>query len=132
MSDIYYNGAQAGLVFGIYEYLVILRVQEKSVNNLDGWLASNNFIMTKVIIPSNTGNSISKIAEFEQHHNSCLFLGNLEAACNLQILKEYKIVAILTVAGDVEVAPPAQIAHKVIHVEDNQFEQICKYFSEMN
>lgn len=44
--------------------------------------------MTQVIIPNNTGNCISKIAEFDSHfHKSSLFLGNLEAANNPRILK---------------------------------------------
>lgn len=56
--------------------------------------------MALVIIPANTTNAISKIGEFEMpQRKSILFLGNLAAATDPQILKEYRIVAILTVAG---------------------------------
>ena len=72
-----------------------------------------------MFIPAN--NTISKIGEFEMsQRKSILFLGNL-AATDPQILKEYRIVAILTVAGGLEVKPAAKIAHKVINVEDKVF-----------
>jgi len=55
--------------------------------------------MATIIIPNNTNNCISRVAErtFEFRKNY-LFLGSLEAS-HPQIVKEYKICAILTVGS---------------------------------
>lgn len=55
--------------------------------------------MTRIFIPGNTNNCISKISEHEVNlRKSTLFLGSLQAT-EKEILREYRISAILTVGS---------------------------------
>ena len=87
-------------------------------------------VMTQIIIPTNTNNSISKVIEGGKGKTGAmLFLGSYMAACDQLTLKQYKITAVLTIAGDLVVKPGAGIAHKTIAIEDNPFENISQHFS---
>lgn len=89
--------------------------------------------MTQIIIPTNTNNSISKVIEGEKGTGGAtLFLGSCMAACDPLTLKQYKITAILTIAGDLLVKPGTGVTHKTIAIEDSPFECISQYFSETN
>lgn len=77
--------------------------------------------MATVIIPNNTNNCISRVAErSSEFHKHYLFLGSLEAT-HPQVVKEYKITAILTVASGLYIEKSQGITHKVISIEDNVF-----------
>ena len=58
--------------------------------------------MSQVIIPNNTSNCISLISPFVLDKKATnLFLGNISAASDKNLLQEYNITAVLTVAADI-------------------------------
>lgn len=81
--------------------------------------------MTQIIIPANTNNSISKVADFSfGSSKNSLYIGNVEAANDPSTIKEYKIVAILTVASEITVKTSVGFPHKIIRIEDHPNENI--------
>ena len=81
--------------------------------------------MTQIIIPANTNNSISKVADFSLGSSkNSLFIGSVQAANDPFTIKVYKIVAILTVASEITVKPAIGFPHKIIKIEDNPNENI--------
>lgn len=88
--------------------------------------------MTKVLIPSNTNNYISKISEHRaEFKTTTLFLGSLQAT-DPHLLREYRIAGILTIGVGLEVTVPLGVTHKTIKIQDSTFENIAQYFSECN
>ena len=72
---------------------------------------------------------INCILEKEGQKGS-LYLGNIYAACNTDILKKHKIGAVLTVADHADLYYP-DLIHRIIKVEDRETENLGKYFEEM-
>ena len=60
-----------------------------------------------------------------------LFLGNMEAAINQDILKKHKITAVLTVAAKMKINYGKNIVqyHEIIEILDTPKSQLSEYFT---
>lgn len=59
-----------------------------------------------------------------------LFIGGLESATNLELLKQHKIEAVLTITANINVTYPKnfKVAHESIYAEDNIFYKLSDHF----
>ena len=72
---------------------------------------------------------VNQILEADKDHGE-LYLGNIFAAYSEEILTTLKIGAVLTVADHTDLSFKNR-THKVIKVEDQETENLGKYFDEM-
>ncbi|KAL1198500.1 Dual specificity protein phosphatase 1 [Cardamine amara subsp. amara] len=59
-----------------------------------------------------------------------LYLGSVAAACNKNVLKDYNVTHILTVASSLRPAHPDDFVYKVVRVVDKEDTNLERYFDE--